>query len=96
MKGERKRKKKEPTFDLYIGQIDMLCMDPTRLKWKSGDGFLSYTFAIGRNLLQTSNPPPQSIFTEWHGILPPKLNLKHGNVWNRTQSKKEGTFIWSI
>jgi hypothetical protein len=27
---------------------------------------------------------------KWHGILPPRLKFKWGNVLNKTQGKKEG------
>lgn len=50
----------------------MLDMDPTCLKWKLRNHFLSHTSAIGRNLLQNINQPPTSIFsygiTSFHRI----------------------------
>lgn len=58
--------------------------------------FLSYTFAMGRNVLQTHIPPPRSIVTQWHSIIPTRLKFEWGNLCDKMCHTKEGTFIWSI
>ena len=45
------RWKHKPSIDMYIGERDAPSMNPSRLRWKSGKDFCSYTFAIGRKLL---------------------------------------------
>ena len=51
---------------------------------------------LGKILMCSKHPPPRSITIQWHGILTPGLILKWNNVWDRTRSRKEGAFIWSI
>lgn len=70
----------KPNIDVCIGKIDTLSMDPTWLQWNWWENFLSYTSATWRNMLQSQNPPPRSIVTKWHGIIPPRLILKWWNV----------------
>lgn len=74
-----------PSIDIEECPLEI---DPTRLKWKLGEDFLSYT--------STRKPPSKSISTKWHNILTPNLKLKWGNVWDKTRGHKERTFIWSI
>ena len=86
----------KPSFDMNIDRKDLLSMDPPFLQWKTCEDYLSYTSAMGRNILQARNPLLRSIVVKWHGIIPPRLNFKWGNLWDKMCSKNEGAFIWSI
>ena len=68
----------EPSIDVYIGRRDTLTMDLAQLQWNSRANFFSYTYVMGRNMVQAHNPPPRTIVTKWHGIVPLRLELKMG------------------
>jgi hypothetical protein len=52
---------KEPqksSLDMYLRRHGSIHIDPLRLDRKDGESFMSYTLAMGRDLLQHKNPPP--------------------------------------
>lgn len=66
---------------MFVGRHESIHTHTQKLEWQSKENCLSYTTAVGRNLLQTKNPHSKTIFDEWHGSLIPSLKLKWGNVW---------------
>lgn len=78
------------SYDIFVRSCNSIRIVPLRLRWKGGENFLSYTLAIGRDLLQLKNPPPRSISNNWHGALHPTSNPTGVTCGIGWETKKEG------
>jgi hypothetical protein len=81
---------------LFAGITNEMLFDPGRWNWRGQGPLLSYTFKLGRKLLNPRARLLRSMADKWTGILPASYEPNWNEVWSHSRPQKEAGFLWFV
>lgn len=80
----------------YLAQIDRLIFDLGRWKWRSGEGFFSYTTKQSKDLRNLSLSLSLPIAVKWSDHVHQRFVPNWGEIRRNDRPHKKAWFLWSM